>query len=119
MLDTPPQIGFLRMPGDFRFINIEQFAVRTITDALDRQLVVVLHGETRGRFDFLYRHDVEAAASWQVSIRFEQPAPMRAQGAGWLISRKIPKAAPADPLPKLYQFRLSQGKAGTTIVLKA
>ena len=29
------------------------------------------------------------------------------------------KVAPADPLPKLYQFRLSQGKAGTTIVLKA
>ncbi|MDH3702414.1 MAG: CHASE2 domain-containing protein [Alphaproteobacteria bacterium] len=29
------------------------------------------------------------------------------------------KIAPADPLPKLYQFRLSQGKAGTTIVLKA
>ncbi len=29
------------------------------------------------------------------------------------------KIAPADPLPKLYQFRLSQGKPGTTIVLKA
>jgi len=29
------------------------------------------------------------------------------------------KIAPADPLPKLYQFRLSQGKAGTTIVLRA
>ncbi len=69
------------MPGKLRCIDIQQFAIGAITDALDRHLIIVLHGEARRRFDFLNRYDVQAVTTGQIGVGFEQPSAVGAQGA--------------------------------------
>ena len=80
VLDAPaPLRATVRAPRIF--VKIEELPDRTVADALDGHLVVVLHGELGGAFDVGDRRHVEAHAAWQIGVGLQEPTAVGAQGS--------------------------------------